>query len=247
MKWVSADGLFTKSSNESMTRNDLPERLRAVTGDAIRPGGLALTERAADFCGFSKGARIVDIGCGFGATLSHLRDCHDFRACGIDISARLFESRGQPVIQASADKLPFGAGVFDGVFCECVLSLLSLPENALCEFHRVLQPGGYLVLSDIYLRNPDLAQKIEGQPSCLSGATAQSERIAQVKNCGFELLLWENHSGYLKEVAARIVWTLGSREGLMKLFFPGACSVCDREAILRARPGYFLLIACKKE
>ena len=236
--------------NSGMTRYDLPERLRAVIGDAIRPGGLALTERAADFCGFSKGARIVDIGCGFGATLNHLRDRHGFRVCGIDISARMLsESRGQPVIQASADCLPFGAGVFDGVFCECVLSLLPLPENALREFHRVLQPGGYLVLSDIYLRNPGetQTQKIAGQPSCLSGATAQSERIAQVKDCGFELLLWEDHSGYLKEMAARIVWTLGSREGLMKLFFPGACSVCDREAIQRARPGYFLLIARKKE
>ena len=128
-----------------------------------------------------------------------------------------------------------------------MLSLLPLPENALREFHRVLLPGGYLVLSDIYLRNPGLAQKIEGQPSCISGATAQSERIAQVKDCGFELLLWEDHSGYLKEMAARIVWTLGSREELMKLFFPGACPVCDWEAIQHARPGYFLLIACKKE
>ena len=142
-----------------MTRYDIPERLRAVTGDAIRPGGLALTERAAGFCDFSKGSGIVDIGCGFGTTLNYLRDRHDFRVCGIDISARLSESHGQPVIQASADSLPFGAGVFDGVFCECVLSLLSFPENALCEFHRVLQPGGYLVLSDIYLRNPGETQK----------------------------------------------------------------------------------------
>jgi len=179
-----------------MTRYDLPERLRAVIGDAIRPGGLALTERAAGFCGFSKGGRIVDIGCGFGVTLSHLRDRHDFRVCGIDISDLLIESRGQPVIQASADCLPFGDDVFDGLFCECVLSLLPLPENALSEFHRVLQPGGYLVLSDIYLRNPGeiQKQKIVGQPSCLSGATAQSEQIALVKEQGFELLLWEDHS-----------------------------------------------------
>ena len=230
-----------------MTRYDIPEKLRAVIGDAIRPGGLALTERAADFCGFSESAGIVDIGCGFGTTLNHLRDRHGFRVCGIDMSARMLsENRGQPVIQAVADSLPFGAGVFDGIFCECVLSLLPMPENALREFHRVLQPGGYLVLSDIYLRNPGQIQKIVGQPSCLSGATTQSERMTLVKDHGFELLLWEDHSGYLKELAARIVWALGSREGLMKLFFPGAASICDRDAIQRARPGYFLLIARKK-
>ena len=233
-----------------MTRYDIPEKLRAVIGDAIRPGGLALTERAADFCGFSKGAGIVDIGCGFGTTLKHLRDRHGLRVCGIDVSVRMLsENREQSVIQAVADCLPFGAGVFDGIFCECVLSLLPLPENALSEFHRILQPGGYLVLSDIYLRNPGETQKqkIAGQPSsCLSGATTQSERMALVRDHGFELLLWEDHSGYLKELAARIVWALGSREGLMELFFPGAASTCDRDAIQRARPGYFLLIARKK-
>jgi SAM-dependent methyltransferase len=229
-----------------MTRYDLPEKLRAVTGDAVRPGGLALTERAVDFCGFSKGDGIVDIGCGFGTTLGHMRDRHDCRVCGIDISARMLsESRGQPVIQASADSLPFGAGLFAGVFCECVLSLLSLPENALCEFHRVLHPGGYLVLSDIYLRNP--GTRFYPPSSCLSGAVAKSERIKQVNDCGFELLLWEDHSGYLKEMAARIVWALGSRKDLMKLFFSGTGSICDWEAIQRARPGYFLLIARKKE
>lgn len=255
-----------------MTRYDIPEKLRAVIGDAIRPGGLALTERAADFCAFPENAGIVDIGCGFGATLKHLRDRHGFRVCGIDISARILsENREQPVIQAVADRLPIGAGVFDGIFCECVLSLLSMPENALCEFHRVLQPGGYLVLSDIYLRNPGQTRSLENHndnrseksldhatanahfclpsdnlSSCLSGAAAKSVRITQVKNMGFELLLWEDHSGYLKELAARIVWALGSREALMKLFFPGACSICDRETIQHARPGYFLLIARKQ-
>ena len=254
-----------------MTRYDIPEKLRAVIGDAIRPGGLALTERAADFCAFPERAGIVDVGCGFGTTLKHLRDRRGYRVCGIDLSARMLsENREQPVIQAAADRLPFGAGVFDGIFCECVLSLLPMPENALREFHRVLQPGGYLVLSDIYLRNPGPAQYPENQnenrseksldhatadtdirlpsdnlTSCLSGAVSESVRITQVKNMGFELLLWEDHSGYLKELAARIVWALGSREGLMKIFFPCAASTCDRDAIQRARPGYFLMIARK--
>jgi SAM-dependent methyltransferase len=229
-----------------MMQYDIPEKLRAVTGDSIRPGGLALTERAADFCGFSKGARIVDIGCGFGTTLSHLRHHHGFRVCGIDISARMLsESLVQTAVQASAESLPFGAGVFDGVFCECVLSLLSLPERALHEFHRILHPGGYLVLSDLYLRNPGI--RFYPLSSCLSGAVTKSERITQVGDRGFELLLWEDHSGYLNEMAARMVWTLGSREDLIKLFFPGTCSACDWESIQRARPGYFLLIARKKK
>ncbi|RPH51139.1 MAG: class I SAM-dependent methyltransferase [Desulfobacteraceae bacterium] len=224
---------------------DIPEKLRAVTGDSIRPGGLILTERAVDFCGFSKSARIVDIGCGFGTTLSHLRHRHGFRVCGIDISARMLSgSPVQTAVQAGAENLPFGADVFEGIFCECVLSLLSPPERALDEFHRVLRSGGYLVMSDLYLRNP--GKRFYPVSSCLSGAVTKSERIMQLSDCGFELLLWEDHSGYLKEMAARIVWRMGSREDLMKLFFPGHCSACDWASIQRARPGYFLLIARKK-
>ena len=123
MTRTSAEGLLTKSSMDGMTRYVVPERLRTVIGDAIRPGGLALIDIVADFCAFSESAKIVDVGCGFGTTLNHLRDRHGFRVYGIDISERMLsENREQPVIQAVADCLPFSAGVFDGVFCECVVA-----------------------------------------------------------------------------------------------------------------------------
>jgi SAM-dependent methyltransferase len=240
-----------------MVQYDIPEKLRTVVGDAIRPGGLALTERAAAYCNFAKGDRIVDIGCGWGTTLRYLQEHHGLQVCGIDASDRLFSgNHNLPVVQADAEHLPLGDSFFDGIFCECVLSLLPSPDNALLEFHRVLHPGDWVVLSDIYLQNPDSIslneaaiglRPLNDRPTCLSGAVAESAWIARVKECGFELLLWEDHSAHLRELAARIVWTLGSRDGLMKLFFPRTGSVCDPEAIRRARPGYFLLIARKAD
>ena len=43
--------------------------LHAVTGPAIRPGGLELTARALEFCSFPDSARLLDVGCGSGVLL----------------------------------------------------------------------------------------------------------------------------------------------------------------------------------
>ena len=45
--------------------------LEEVTGGLVRPGGLALTDRAMGHCGFGAGARVADVGCGAGATVGH--------------------------------------------------------------------------------------------------------------------------------------------------------------------------------
>ncbi len=240
-----------------MMQYDIPEKLRMVVGDAIRPGGLALTERATTYCNFSKGSRIVDIGCGWGTTIRYLQERHGLQVCGVDASDRMFSgTHNLPVVQADAEYLPLGDNFFDGIFCECVLSLLPFPKNALMEFDRVLKHGGWVILTDIYLQKPGMIslsevmcdmRPLNDPPTCLSGAVTESAWTARIKDCGFELLLWEDHSDHLREMAAKIVWTLGSREGLMKLFFPQTGSACDPDVIRRARLGYFLLIARKAD
>ena len=131
--------------------------LRDVTGTTIRPGGLTLTERAVDFCRFAAGAQLLDVGCGAGATVEHLRDSYGFAASGVDISGALVaEGLGRdPDLElsvATAESLPHAGESQDGIFCECVLSLLPEPLTALAEFQRTLRDGGYLILSDMYSR-----------------------------------------------------------------------------------------------
>ena len=57
-----------------------------LTGQTLRPGGLHLTARAVDFCGFAPGDRILDAGCGYGVTGRYLSDEYGIRVVGIDIS-----------------------------------------------------------------------------------------------------------------------------------------------------------------
>jgi len=221
------------------------EALRAAAGDALRPGGLELTERAVAFCSFPPGARVADIGCGIGATADGLRRRHGLAAFGLEPSdAMLRRARlrhpGLPLLMGKAGCLPFGNGCLSAIFCECVLSLLEDPEAVWQEFNRVLAPGGFLVIADLYLREAGLAQANAASTgrSCRQGADSREAFLLRLHRNGFALRLWEDHSGALKLLAARLVWSRGTGggEGL-----PWACPGLPSQA----RPGYFLSVSRK--
>ena len=201
-------------------------------------------------CRFPGKARVADVGCGWGGTLRLLRGRYGYRAIGVDLSVEaLLEDAGLPVVCATSLDLPVRSGVLDGIFCECVLSLLSFPEKAILEFHRVLKPGGRLVLADIYLRKPlERPAVYKSRPrSCLDGATGIDHRMNQVKRSGLEVLMWEDHSRLLAELTARIVWNRGSFGSVFGSLSPFSCLPGERLDIRRTRPGYYLLIARKNE
>ena len=126
----------------------------------LRPGGLTLTERAIAHCSFAAGARIVDIGCGAGATVEYLRQRHSFSAVGIDLAfsrltASLERNPGLPLVQGDSRALPFASGLLDGIISECSLSVISDKESVLTELQRVLKPTGMLVITDVFVEKPD--------------------------------------------------------------------------------------------
>jgi arsenite methyltransferase len=224
--------------------------LRALMGDELRPGGLALTDRALALCRFPKEARIVDVGCGWGGTVRYLCGNYGYHAIGIDLSAeRLLWEPRLPALCATALALPIRSGIVDGLFCECVLSLLSSPERALSEFQRILRPRGHLVLSDLYLRDPTGGPSANAgsSPSCLAGAVGMEHRINQLRGSGMEVLVWEDHSRLLAQLAAKIVWGGGSLKRVLENLLPpsllpeGFCDIRSR------RPSYYFLIARKNE
>jgi sterol 24-C-methyltransferase len=105
----------------------------------------------------SAGSRILDAGCGEGATTLRLADKFGFQVEGIDILDFNIErankrlgtvAEKQPVHfqRASYQALPFAAASFDGIFTLETLVHALEPDKALKEFHRVLKPGGQLVL-----------------------------------------------------------------------------------------------------
>lgn len=203
--------------------------LRQVTGDALRPGGTDLTRRGIELCAFRAGARLLDLGCGAGASLSLLRELK-FSPLGMDLSLSLLkESCGYaPVCRADMAFLPFRASCLDGILSECVLSLADDPRAVLDECHRTLVPGGRLLLSDLVQRehvphSPGIAMGTGGASPfspipCVRGALPVSELASLIQERGFIILHIEDHSRLLKELAAQIIWQFGSLAAFSELW-----------------------------
>jgi SAM-dependent methyltransferase len=205
--------------------------LRVAAGDTLRPGGFRLTDRAAAHIGLRPGHRVLDVGCGLGATVNRLRSRYGARAYGVEPSPNQLTraAPGARLIQADAQRLPFGDAAFDAVFCECALSLLPAPERGLEEAHRVLLPHGFLIISDLHAR--DDARPEAG--SCAQRAIPLAATRAMVQACGFDVVLLEDHSILLKELAARLIL---ADDG-------GSCACGCREG---RQLGYYLMIAQKR-
>jgi SAM-dependent methyltransferase len=203
--------------------------MRAVAGDTLRPGGFSITDRAAEFIGMLPEWRVLDVGCGLGATMHRLRARFGARTYGVEMSASQLGRTGDTagMVRASGDRLPFRDDQFHALFCECVLSLLDDRRSALHHAHRVLRPGGCLILSDLCAEGAGTPEA----DSCAGRAGPLSATVALVEGCGFDILLLEDHTPRLRELAARLAFAGESGGGR-------ACG---------GRLGYFLMIARKPE
>jgi SAM-dependent methyltransferase len=100
--------------------------------------------------GGRRGVRILDAGCGTGGTTTELRQFGD--VVGIDLAWEALEparERGLSALaRASIEQLPFLAATFDVATSFEVVYHLGVASDtaALTEIHRVLKPGGLLLL-----------------------------------------------------------------------------------------------------
>jgi SAM-dependent methyltransferase len=224
--------------------------LRKATGPAIRPGGLSVLEDVLERFPFEGGVRVLDVGCGVGASVAILRYQYALRATGIDLSRTLLREGAKmlpsmPLTQARAENLPLPDDCFQGVLCECVLSLVSDSKQVLSEFYRTLKPGGLLIMSDIYRRDPSDNHQVLPCASCFSGARDRGSLLGWLADVGFTVHLWEDHSHLLRELAAKLIFMHGTMSAFWEQF-AGAGNGRQMEQAVRAmRPGYYLVVAEK--
>lgn len=227
------------------------EAVQQVTGNTIRPGGLSITDRGLEYCNFVPGARLLDIGCGTGATVEYLLS-KQFDAVGVDPSPTMLQlahkrNNKLPLYLAAGEQLPFGDQTMDGVLAECTLSLVQNLPLVLQQISRVLKPQGFLIVSDLYIRNKkDGVLTDLPLDCCLGGAVQQHRWLETITSAGFTKLLWEDHTKCLKELAAQMIFTHGSMEQFWCKILGCEQGRQMKDLLKYYKVGYFLLVAKKK-
>ena len=200
-----------------------------VMGPSLHPGGEALSLRLLSLCAFPQGAKVLDLGCGPGATLGLLLQ-GEADALGLDRSESMLAraSRHGPVLRGDIGAIPLEDGSLEGGICECVLSQQPRPTNVLREIRRVLREKALFGITDLFARKPpppgenNSPEHTGEQGPCAQGALLREEMEELFLKEGFKLLLFEDHSRLLREYVARLVW-----EGLLELSH-GGCGCSPR-------------------
>jgi len=132
-----------------------PELLEiaARAGFSKHYGGLGATEELVDLCGIGKGDRVLDVGCGVGATPCFLAEHIGCHVVGVDLSRGMLDWAKRRAARlgladlvrfeaADIRDLPFDDGSFDVVLCESVLVVVPDKPRAASELVRVVRVGG---------------------------------------------------------------------------------------------------------
>jgi SAM-dependent methyltransferase len=128
----------------------------------IHPGGPTETMELWEAMGLAMGARVLDLGAGFGGP------AHWLRGAGADVLALDLEQANcqrcrrqnpalpMPTIRADAVHLPLASACFDGVIAWCMLGFVEDQAGLLAEVARVLVPGGRFGVDVYTVRDPSL-------------------------------------------------------------------------------------------
>ncbi len=168
-------------------------------GPFFHPGGYGSTKHLLTLSGLPKHSKIVDIGCGNGASFDNISNDFGFEVIGIEPSSAMSVEDSR-ILRGRAEATGLGDSSADGVLCECALSLCEDISLALNEFFRILIPNGLLLLSDMYSKTVD---------SLGTGAIYNLYCISTLKSrlsdSGFRILSFEDHSSSLAGMLGQLI------------------------------------------
>jgi len=188
----------------------------------LRPGGLEMTKQLIWLAKLKPGARILDLGCGFGGSAAFLSNL-GFNVVGIDKSRALIK-RGRELFpelrlfEGNAENIPLEGERFDAALLECSLSLMDV-DSVLPEVSDILHPNGLLLISDVFYRT-------------------EEEYYRLLRPFGFEVTHFEDKTEFFGGFIAQLIMSTGSLDTLFD---------CEQwEEIKKSKPRYCLAVARKR-
>ncbi len=130
---------------------------RAGSWDAgIAPETYGAGLRLVGSLGVEAGSRVLDVGCGTGLAVPWLLEAvgEGGRVTALDLAEGMLEvarnKHGRPnvrYVHGAIEAAPFAGGSFDEALCHNCFLHLADKERALGEIHRVLKPGGRVLIT----------------------------------------------------------------------------------------------------
>ena len=146
------------------------------------------------------GETVVDLGAGAGIDvfLAARKVGEGGRVIGVDMTAdmvakgrQLAQEHGFPNVDFSLgeiERLPLAADSVDVVISNCVINLTADKLVSYREIHRVLKPGGRILISDLATAGElpaDVRASFDAWADCLAGAMEKEAYLETIRQAGF--------------------------------------------------------------
>lgn len=163
-----------------------------------------------------EGEVVVDLGSGAGmdAFLAARAVGPTGRVVGVDMTDAMLEKARANARKAGIEnvefrkgrieELPLEDGSADVILSNCVVNLSPEKDRVYREAHRVLRPGGRLMVSDLVLERPlpsELLDGVEAYVGCVGGASLRDRYLQTIRDAGFRGVRIERESGFADAVS----------------------------------------------
>ncbi len=164
------------------------------------------------FAGLVPGETVLDLGSGAGLDcfLAATEVGNKGRVIGLDMTDAMLEKAEINRRKLDMDNVEFTTGEMefmpvenmsvDVIISNCVLNLSPDKNAVFREAHRVLRPGGRIVVSDVLREEGlELEGSLEEWGECIAGAITEKEYLAGLQQAGFQDAEILTRTPYLRE------------------------------------------------